>query len=54
MFMVGIHHVLNGNCIVLSLKSVESSYTNVMHSEELINFINRIGGPDKPYILTIM
>jgi len=54
MFMVVIRWVSNGKDMVLSPKQLQASYTDVRHWEELIDFIDKNGGPQEPYILTLM
>ena len=53
-FTVMIHWVLNGKDMVLALKLLQASYTDVRHWEELVNFIAKNGGPKEPYIPTSM
>jgi len=54
MFTVMIHWVSNGKDMVLAHKQLQASYTDVTHWEELVDFINKNGGPNEPYILTSM
>jgi len=35
-------------------KQLQASYTDVRHWEELVDFIDKNGGPKEPYILTLM
>ena len=53
-FIVGIRWVSNGKDMVLAPKQLQASYTDVRDWEELIDFINKNGGPKEPYILTLM
>ena len=50
MFTVMIHCVSNGKDMVLALKQLEASYTDVRHWEELVDFVDKNGGPKEPYI----
>ena len=52
LFIVVICWVSNGKDMVLAPKQLQASYTDVRHWEELIDFINKNGGPKEPYILT--
>jgi hypothetical protein len=54
MFMVMIHRVLNGKDIVLAPKQLQVLYTDVRHWEEVVDFINKNGGPKESYILRSM
>jgi hypothetical protein len=49
---VMIHLVLNGKDMVLAPKQLQALYTDVRHWEELVDFIDKNGGPKEPYILT--
>jgi len=40
--------------MVLALKQLQASYTDVRHWEELVDFIDKNGSPKEPYILTSM
>ena len=51
-FMVVISWVSNGKDMVLAPKQLQASYTDVRHWEELIDFINKKGGPKEPYSMT--
>jgi len=53
-FIVVICWVSNSKDMVLALKQLQFSYTDVRHWKELIDFIDKNGGPKKPYILTLM
>jgi len=53
-FMVVIRWVSNGKDMVQPPKQLQASYTNVRHWEQLIDYINKYGGPKEPYILTSM
>ena len=53
-FMVVISWVSNGKDMVLAPKQLQASYTDVRHWEELIDFIDKNGGPKEPYIMTSM
>jgi len=53
-FTVMIHWVMNGKDVVLAPKQLQASYTDVRHWEELVDFIDKNGGPKEPYILTSM
>jgi len=52
--MVVICWVSNGKDMVLAPKQLQALYTDVRHWEELIDFIDRNGGPKEPYIMTSM
>jgi len=49
-----IHWLSNGKDMVLASKQLEVSYTDVKHWEELVDFIDKNGGPKEPYILRSM
>jgi len=49
-FTVMIHWVSNRKDMVLAPKQLQASYTDVRHWEELVDFINKNGGPKDPYI----
>jgi len=53
-FMVVIHRVLNGKEMVLAPKQLQAPYTDVRYWEELIDFIDKNGGPKESYIMTSM
>jgi hypothetical protein len=53
-FMVVIRWVMNGMDMVLAPKQLQALYTKVRHWEELIDFIDKNGGPKKSYIMTSM
>ena len=53
-FMVVISWVSNGKAMVLAPKQLQASYTDVRNWEELIDFIDKNGGPKEPYIMTSM
>ena len=53
-FKVVISWVSNGKDMVLAPKQLQALYTDVRHWEELIDFIDKNGGPRKPYIMTSM
>jgi len=53
-FMVVICWVLNGKDMVQAPKQLQVSYTDVRNWEELIDFIDKNGGPKEPYIMTLM
>ena len=53
-FTVMIHWVSNGKDMVLAPKHLQALYTDVRHWEELVDFIDKNGGPKEPYILTSM
>jgi hypothetical protein len=38
--------------MVLALKQLQASYTDVRHWEEFVDFFNQNGGPKEPYIVT--
>jgi len=40
--------------MVLALKPLQASYTDVRHWEELVDLIDKNGSPKEPYILTSM
>jgi len=46
--------VSNGKDMVLALKHLQASYTDVRHWEELVDFIDKNGGPKEPYVLKSM
>jgi len=52
--MVVIRWVLNGKDMVLAPKQLQASYTDVRDRKELIDFINKNGGPKELYIMTSM
>jgi len=52
MFTVMIHWVSNGKDMVLAPKQLQASYTDVRHWEEMVDFIDKNGGPKESYILT--
>jgi len=54
MFMVVIRWVSNGKNMVLAPKQLQASYTDARHWAELIDFIDKNGGPKEPYIMTSM
>jgi len=49
-FTVIIHWLSNCKDMVLSPKQLQASYTDVRHWEELVDFIDKNGGPIEPYI----
>jgi len=49
-----IHWVLNGKNMVVAPKQLQASYTDVRHWEELVDFIEKNGGPKEPYIIKSM
>jgi len=53
-FTVMIHWVSNGKDVVLAPKQLQASYTDVRHWEELVDFIDKNGGPKEPDILSSM
>ena len=53
-FTVGIHWVSNGKDMVLALKQLQTSYTDVRRWEELGDFIDKHSGPRETYISTSM
>jgi len=53
-FTVMIHWVSNGKDMVLAPTQLQALYTDVRHWEQLVDFINKNGGPKEPYILTSM
>jgi hypothetical protein len=46
--------VSNGKDFVRAPKQLPVLYTDATHWEELVDFINKNGGPKQPYILTSM
>ena len=50
-FAVIIHWVSNGKDMVLAPKQLQAPYTDERHGEVLVDFIDKNGGPKKPYIL---
>jgi len=50
-FTVMFHWVSNGQDMVLAPKQLQASYADVRHWEELVDFIDKNGGPKDPYIL---
>jgi len=50
--MIVIRQVSNRNNIVPSENQLQSLYTDVMHLEELIDFIDKNRGPKETFILT--
>jgi len=46
--------VLNGKDMELAPNQLQASYTDVRHWEELVDFIDKNGGPKEPNILTSM
>jgi len=50
MFMVMIQWVLNGTGMVLAAKQLHTSYTDVRHWEELVDFIDKNGCPKEQFI----
>jgi len=52
MFTVMIHWVSNGKDMVLAPKQLQASDTDVRHWEEMVDFIDKNGGPKESYILT--
>ena len=53
-FTVMISWVSNGKDMVLAPKQLQASYTDVRHWEELVDFIDKNGGPKEPYVLKSM
>jgi len=53
-FTVMIHWVSNGKDMGLALNQLQASCTDVRHWEELVNFIDKNGGPKEPSFLTSM
>jgi len=53
-FTVEIGWVSNGKDFVQASKQLQASYTNVRRWEELVNFIDKNGGPKAPYSPTSM
>jgi hypothetical protein len=51
-FTVMIHWVSNGKDMVLAPKQCQAWNTDVRHWEELVDFIDKNGGPKQPYIIT--
>jgi hypothetical protein len=51
MFTVMIHWVLNGKDFIRAPKQLQVSYTDMRHWEEVVDSINKNGGPKEPYIL---
>jgi len=49
-----IHWVSNGKDMVLAPKQLQASYTDVRRCEELVDFIDKNGGPKEEFILTSM
>jgi len=49
-----IHWVSNGKNIVPAPRQLQASYTDVRHWEELVNFMDKNGGPKELYILRSM
>jgi hypothetical protein len=49
-----IHWLSNGKDIVLASKQHQASCTNARHWEELVDFIDKDGGPKEPYIVRSM
>jgi len=54
MFTVVIRWVSNGNDFILAPKQLQASYPDVGQWEELVDFIDKNGGPQELYILTSM
>ena len=46
--------VSNGKDTVLATKQLQASYTDVRQWEELVDFIDKNGGPKEPYVLKSM
>jgi hypothetical protein len=44
--------VSNGKDIILAPKQIQAPYTDVMHWEELIDFIDKNADPKEPYSMT--
>ena len=53
-FTVMICWVSNGKDVVSAPKQLQASYTDMTHWEELVDFIDKHGGPNEPYIFTSM
>jgi len=53
-FIIVIRRVLNGNNDPTPSTQFQSSYTDVRHWEELIEFIEKNCGPKEPYCLTAL
>jgi len=53
-FKIVICWVLNGDNDPTSSMQFQASYTDVRHWEELIDFIEKNGGPKEPYCLTVL
>jgi hypothetical protein len=53
-FTVMTRWVSNGMHVVLATKQLHYSYTNMMHWEELVDFMDKNGGSKDPFSITIM
>ena len=53
-FTVKISWESNGKDMVLAPKQLQASYTDIRHWEELVDFIDKNGGPKERYLLKSM
>jgi hypothetical protein len=53
-FTVMIHWVSNHKYLVEAHQQLQALYTDVRHGAELLDFINKNGGTNEPYILRSM